>query len=50
MYKFIFNFVESQKGKFQVILLDHANPDDKEFRSYIVEEWRDGKALIPSDW
>lgn len=50
MYKFIFDFAKSQKGKFQIILLDHAKPDDKEFVSYIVEEWRGKTALIPESW
>lgn len=50
LYKFLFDFTKSQKGKFQLILLDHAKPDDEEFLSYIAEEWRGDKALVPITW
>lgn len=51
MFKFIFDTVESLHGKFQVILTDHANlKDNPRFQKAILEEWREGRALIPSDW
>ena len=35
---------------FQLIVLDHAHIDEKWFDAAIVEEWRDGRALVPEEW
>ena len=35
---------------FQLIVLDHAHLRDDWFEASIVEEWRDGNALVPPDW
>ncbi len=35
---------------FQLIVLDHAHLDDAWFDGAIVEEWRGGKALVPTSW
>lgn len=35
---------------FQLVILDHAHLDDDWFNSAIVEEWRDGVALVPTEW
>jgi hypothetical protein len=44
--------VSTSKGALQVLVLDHAPPDvwvgvDS---IHLVEEWRDGKKLVPLDW
>ena len=52
MFNFIFDVVENLEPNFQVILLEHANlRSDNRFQSYLVdEEWRNGMALIPTEW
>lgn len=43
---------QNAKGNFQVILLDHADHNvwgDVE-NIFLVEEWRDGKKLVPVGW
>ncbi|GEQ99281.1 hypothetical protein JCM17844_29180 [Iodidimonas gelatinilytica] len=35
---------------FQLIVLDHAHLRDEWFEDSIVEEWRGGVALVPSEW
>ena len=35
---------------FQLIVLDHAHIDEEWFDAAIVEEWRDGRALVPPEW
>lgn len=51
LFKLLFSVCDELKGKLQIIVLEHANLDDPEFQSALVEEpWRNGKALIPLDW
>jgi energy-coupling factor transporter ATP-binding protein EcfA2/predicted DNA-binding ArsR family transcriptional regulator len=50
MYNFIFDFCANQNGNFQIILLDHAKPNEPTFIKHIVEEWRGTQALIPANW
>ena len=42
--------VSDLDGQLQVLVLDHANFDEPWFQSAIVEQWRDGTALIPAEW
>ena len=35
---------------FQCIVLDHARLSDDWFQAAIIEEWRGGNALVPSNW
>jgi hypothetical protein len=42
--------VEALAGDLQVIVCDHANLADNWFQDAVVENWRNGVALIPSDW
>jgi len=35
---------------FQLIVLDHAHPEDDWFQAAIIEEWRGKAALVPYDW
>ena len=41
--------VEEMNSEFQVIITDHAKLDNSEFQEAIVEEWRNGKKLIPKN-
>lgn len=50
MFKLIFSVVRKLKRQFQVIITDHADLDDKNFQSAIIERWRSGVALIPDEW
>lgn len=35
---------------FQVIITDHALLPDEWFKNALVEEWRDGRKLVPASW
>lgn len=37
-------------GELQVIACDHANLTDEWFQDAVIENWRNGVALIPIDW
>ena len=50
MFNLIFGMVENLSPNFQVIITEHANLDDERYQSYVRENWRGGKALVPSDW
>lgn len=52
IFKTLVNSVEKSKGSWQCIVLDHADSDiygDIE-GVYEVDEWREGKKLIPTEW
>lgn len=42
--------VDSLDGSLQVIVCDHANLNDAWFQDSLVENWRQGLALIPAGW
>lgn len=42
--------VSSLDGDLQVIVCDHANLSDPWFADSVIENWRNGVALIPTDW
>lgn len=46
----LYEFCETQKGKFQIILTEHVESSEEWFRDSVVEVWRKGDALVPSDW
>ncbi|WP_146211209.1 DUF3732 domain-containing protein [Quadrisphaera granulorum] len=51
MYRLLFDFAQERGQAFQVIVSDHVNLRDEQwFQESIVEEWRDGNALIPAEW
>jgi hypothetical protein len=50
MYNLIFDVVESLSPHFQVIITDHADLAEPKFREAVVERWRGGQKLVPSDW
>ena len=42
--------VASLDGRLQVIVCDHANLADAWFQSAVIDNWRNGVALIPAEW
>lgn len=50
MYKFMTKRAHAEKGKLQVIIVDHADLKDKEFRELILEDWHGEKNLVPKEW
>lgn len=51
LFDLIFGVTDSLEGAFQVIVTDHADfKDDNRFQSSVVQRWRGGEKLIPSDW
>lgn len=51
MYQFIIERTKEAKGKLQVIVVDHANLKDGEFKNHICENWWPvDKNLVPNDW
>lgn len=50
IFELIRDVVEELDGGFQVILTEHAEPSEDWFHEMIVERWRDGVALIPTEW
>lgn len=51
MFKVLYQQVQELAPGFQVIVTEHANLPEEWFQVCLVEPpWRDGRALIPSDW
>ncbi|WP_298472776.1 DUF3732 domain-containing protein [uncultured Psychrobacillus sp.] len=51
MFDLLFKVCKELYPNLQIIVLDHANLQDDEFQSALVEKpWRNGRALIPSEW
>lgn len=50
LYKLIFDVVGELKPKFQVIVTDHADLEERRFQSAVAARWRGKDALIPEDW
>lgn len=50
LYSFIIERVQSLAGELQVIIVDHAKLEDEQFKKMIIEDWRNGKKLIPESW
>ncbi len=49
LLRIAFDATEDRAG-FQVIMTEHAEIDEEWFAQSLVENWRDGRALIPEDW
>ena len=49
-FMLMYDVVNALRGGIQVIVCDHANFTDTWFQDCLIENWRDGKALIPRDW
>jgi hypothetical protein len=39
-----------QQHGVQIIVCDHANLAEQWFQDAIVENWRDGRKLVPENW
>jgi hypothetical protein len=50
MYKLLFQFIKKLKSQFQIIVTDHADLAEENFQASVVERWRKGMALVPSEW
>jgi hypothetical protein len=50
MFRFIFDVVGGISPGFQVIMPEHADIKEEWYQSSIVERWRGGLALVPTDW
>jgi hypothetical protein len=50
LYRLMYEEVGARGGSLQLIALDHADFSDQWFQDCVVQRWRDGEALIPSDW
>ena len=51
IYRFITDRVREFEGKLQVIIVDHANLNDDDFRNHTIASWlSNDDSLIPSDW
>jgi hypothetical protein len=37
-------------SQLQIIVCDHANLPDPWFQDAVIENWRDGRRLIPDEW
>lgn len=43
--------LDTQKdGKMQVIIVDHANLNNDDFQSAVIEKWWNEEILIPESW
>jgi hypothetical protein len=42
--------VQALDGQLQVVVCDHANLADEWFQDALIDNWRNGIALIPTDW
>ncbi len=50
LYRLMYDEVAAHGGALQLIVLDHADFSDGWFQASVVQRWREGVALIPSDW
>lgn len=50
MYNFIIEVTKELSPDLQVIVTDHAKINLTSFKDSIIEEWRDGKKLVPEEW
>lgn len=50
IYNMVFDTTKALSPNFQVIVMDHAHLREENFCSAIREEWRNGAALVPTDW
>jgi hypothetical protein len=48
LFEFIFS--RTEEGKFQTILVDHADEAASWFQDAVIERWRGGLKLVPDTW
>jgi len=50
IFQLINDVTHQLDGKLQVIVTDHAHLNDEWFQQALIENWREGEALIPPTW
>jgi hypothetical protein len=50
LYNFIADRTSELKEKLQVIIVDHANLRNENFRNFVIENWWNENNLVPEDW
>lgn len=50
LYDFIIQQISDLSGELQVIIVDHVNLDNEEFKKRIVEDWWGDNNLVPMEW
>jgi len=50
VFDLLYDVCSDMDGNLQIIALQHANFPDPEYQKAVVENWRDGDALIPFEW
>lgn len=50
MYKLALKLIEQLAPSLQIIITDHANINEDWFQDCIIERWREGQKLVPSEW
>ncbi|GHU09084.1 hypothetical protein AGMMS50225_09030 [Betaproteobacteria bacterium] len=50
MFRLIFDAVEAVTPGLQVILIEHADLNEAWYQNAVVERWRNGSKLVPTDW
>lgn len=50
LYDFIIEQVTASAGELQVIIVDHVNLSNEEFKKSIVEDWWGDDNLVPTEW
>lgn len=50
MFQLMVKVIEALSPEFQIILTDHADIREEWFRKCVVERWRGGTKLVPTEW
>ncbi|MGD0941497.1 MAG: DUF3732 domain-containing protein [Terracidiphilus sp.] len=50
LYEWLFARVAELDGKFQLIITDHADLNEKWFQDAVVARWRGGRGMVPQEW
>ena len=50
MFRFVFDVVAGVSPGFQIIMTEHADINEDWYQDSVVERWRGGLALVPTDW
>lgn len=50
MFELIRDVVEELHPGLQIIVTEHADVTEEWYQDAVVERWRNGHALIPSEW
>jgi hypothetical protein len=50
IYSFLEKRVADPESDLQIIVVDHANIEDTLFQKSIIEQWYNGKGLVPAEW